>query len=272
MTGAVGLRRVPKNYLAEQKIPLPPLPDQRRIVAEIEKQFTRLAAGVSALKRVQANLKRYRATVLKAACEGCLTNEKIDQWRNLTFEDVCAKITDGDHQPPPQVPEGIPFLTIGNISSGKLDFSNTRFVPAGYYKNIKPDRLPKNGDILYTVVGASIGIPVIVNTTKKFCFQRHIALLKPSDAILSKFLWIVMAQADTYRTAWKWVTGSAQPTLPLKALRSLPILLPTIAEQTRIVAKVERCLSVIDKLETLVTANLARANHLRYSILQRSFK
>jgi len=56
----------------EKKIPLPPLDEQREIVAEIEKQFTRLEAGVGALKRVQASLKRYRAAVLKAACEGKL--------------------------------------------------------------------------------------------------------------------------------------------------------------------------------------------------------
>ena len=55
--------------------PLPPLPEQHRIVAEIEKQFTRLDAGVAALKRVQANLKRYRASVLKAACEGRLASQ-----------------------------------------------------------------------------------------------------------------------------------------------------------------------------------------------------
>ena len=54
------------------EIPVAPLPEQRRIVAEIEKQFTRLEAGVAALRRVQANLKRYRAAVLKAACEGRL--------------------------------------------------------------------------------------------------------------------------------------------------------------------------------------------------------
>lgn len=72
MTGAVGLRRVPKSYLEQQPIPLPFINEQRRIVAEIEKQFTRLEAGVGALRRVQANLKRYRASVLKAACEGRL--------------------------------------------------------------------------------------------------------------------------------------------------------------------------------------------------------
>jgi type I restriction enzyme S subunit len=57
---------------ARLPIPVPPLTEQRTIVAEIEKQFTRLDAGVAALKRVQANLKRYRASVLKAACEGRL--------------------------------------------------------------------------------------------------------------------------------------------------------------------------------------------------------
>src|SRR3989442_6069581 len=72
MTGAVGLRRVPKSWLEQQTIPLPDPDEQGRIVAEIEKQFTRLEAGVAALRRVQANLHRYRAAVLKAACEGRL--------------------------------------------------------------------------------------------------------------------------------------------------------------------------------------------------------
>ena len=57
---------------------LPPLPEQHRIVAEIEKQFTRLDASVAALKRAQANLKRYRASVLKAACEGKLVATEAD--------------------------------------------------------------------------------------------------------------------------------------------------------------------------------------------------
>jgi len=70
--GGAGLAHITKGRFEESELPLPPLPEQRRIVAEIEKQFTRLDAGVAALKRVQANLKRYRAAVLKAACEGKL--------------------------------------------------------------------------------------------------------------------------------------------------------------------------------------------------------
>ena len=78
MTGAVGQKRVPTDFLKQSLIPLPPTPeDQKRIVAEIEKQFSRLDEAVASLKRIQANLKRYKAAVLKAAVEGKLT----EQWR-----------------------------------------------------------------------------------------------------------------------------------------------------------------------------------------------
>ena len=66
------LMRVRAATFSDYSLPLPPLPEQHRIVAEIEKQFTRLDASVAALRRAQANLKRYRASVLKDACEGSL--------------------------------------------------------------------------------------------------------------------------------------------------------------------------------------------------------
>ena len=65
-----------------RSVPVPPPDEQQRIVAEIEKQFTRLEAGVASLKRVQAALKRYRASVLKAACEGRLVPTEAGLARN----------------------------------------------------------------------------------------------------------------------------------------------------------------------------------------------
>jgi len=77
MQGAVGQRRVPKVWLEDASIPLAPLPEQHRIVAKIESLFARLDEGVAALKRAETNLERYRASVLKAAVEGRLT----EKWR-----------------------------------------------------------------------------------------------------------------------------------------------------------------------------------------------
>ena len=79
---------VRKSDVAEIPIPLPPLPEQGRIVDEVEKQFTRLDAAVAGLQRVKANLKRYRASVLKAACEGrlVLTEAELARREGRSFE------------------------------------------------------------------------------------------------------------------------------------------------------------------------------------------
>ena len=71
-TPSLTVKHLSSKTVADIPLPLPPLDEQRRIVAEIEQQFTRLEAGVTALRQVQAKLKRYRAAVLKAACEGRL--------------------------------------------------------------------------------------------------------------------------------------------------------------------------------------------------------
>jgi len=78
----VGMASISQPQVARFPLPLPPLDEQRRIVAEIEKQFTRLEVGVAALRRVQANLKRYRAAVLKAACEGRLVPTEAELQRS----------------------------------------------------------------------------------------------------------------------------------------------------------------------------------------------
>lgn len=78
MTGAVGQKRVPTSFLEAASIPVPPFDQQRLLVAEIEKQFSRLDEAVANLKRVKANLKRYKASVLKSAVDGKLTED----WRN----------------------------------------------------------------------------------------------------------------------------------------------------------------------------------------------
>ena len=77
MQGAVGQRRVPKVWVKDASVPLAPLPEQHRIVAKIESLFAKLDEGVAALKRAEANLERYRASVLKSAVEGRLT----ERWR-----------------------------------------------------------------------------------------------------------------------------------------------------------------------------------------------
>jgi type I restriction enzyme S subunit len=86
--GGAGLAHITKGQFEQSTLPAPPLSEQVQVVAEIEKQFTRLDAGVAALRRVQANLKRHRAAVLKAACEGRLvpTEAELAKAEGRTYE------------------------------------------------------------------------------------------------------------------------------------------------------------------------------------------
>ncbi len=268
------------DFLQETEVPLAPLPEQRRIVAKLETLLGKVDACQRRLAKIPRLLKRFRQSVLAAACSGRLTADWREQhapdgteeWRELELRDICTSITDGDHLPPPQQPSGIPFLTIGNISSGRLNFSNTRFVGEDYYGRIKADRRPAPGDVLYTVVGATIGIPVMVDTDRPFCFQRHIAILKPSSATTSAFLYLLMSAPPTFREAWARVTGSAQPTLPLGNLRPIPVSLPPLPEQQEIVRRVDQLFTFADQLEARFAKSQAHVDKLTQSLLAKAFR
>ena len=340
----VGQANVNGTKLKALAVPIPPLPEQRRIVAEIEKQFTRLEAGVAALKRVQANLKRYRAAVLKAACEGRLVPTEAELMRTAddadgtdkkvrksassaksavqtpgyeTGEQLLKRILAerrqhwtgrGQYKEPaapdtanlPPLPVGWTWATVEQLTSlvtsgsrGWGDFysdSGPLFIRA---QDIKTDSLNLTGvarvavpggvegirssvtndDLLITITGANVTKSAIVRNLAEMAFvSQHVALLKPvfRDASAFAFIWIV-SPVNGRKNLERWAYGAGKPGLSLEQVRDLPIALPPLAEQTRIVAEVERRLSVVEELEAVVSANLQRATRLRQSILQKAF-
>ena len=171
-----------------------------------------------------------------------------DGWAWCRLSSICQSVIDGDHQPPPQSPQGIPFLVISNISDGQLSFNQTRFVTEEYYNSLAEVRVPQCGDILLTVTG-SYGIAVQIQENKKFCFQRHIALLKTiltNNKLLEQWL----SSGFSKKQFDNSVTGTAQQTLGLNALRSTLLPLPPLAEQQRIVAQIETLLGYVDIIDT----------------------
>jgi type I restriction enzyme S subunit len=176
-------------------------------------------------------------------------------------------ITDGDHQAPPKADSGIAFLTIGNITTGELDFEGCRLVPESYYQSLAPYRTPTKGDILYTVVGATYGRPAIVEADRAFCVQRHIAILKPTLGMSLRYLAYLLSSPLVYDQATKGTTGTAQPTIALRPLRSFVVPLPPLAEQNRIVAKVDALMALCDQLEASLTATATTRSKLLNALL-----
>ena len=109
------------------------------------------------------------------------------------------------------------------------------------------ERKPSEGDLLVTVTG-SYGIVVPVETSRQFSFQRHMALLK-TTGLFNRFL-IYFLQAPVVKSYFDNVaTGSAQKTVGLTALRNTLVPLPPLAEQKRIVAKLEELLPLCERLK-----------------------
>jgi type I restriction enzyme S subunit len=186
-------------------------------------------------------------------------------WTWARLADLWRAVTDGDHQPPPKSTTGVPFLTIGNVSKGFLDFSSTRFVSRAYFDDLGPDRVPRKGDLIYTVVG-SFGRALFVNTDEEFCVQRHIAILKPLPSTYVPFMRLVMNSPFVYGQAAAGATGIAQPTVGLGVLRRFAIPLPPLAEQKRIVGKVDHLMSLLDDLEAKLRKQEETATRLAESL------
>jgi type I restriction enzyme, S subunit len=170
-------------------------------------------------------------------------------WEWICAADACVVITDGDHQAPPKADSGVPFLVIGDVRDGAVGLgSATRFVTREYFDALDWGKKPLQGDILYTTVG-SLGIPVPIVQQQAFCFQRHIALLRPGLPELQAFLTLALQSSLAFDQAERGATGIAQKTVPLSVLRGLRLPLPPLAEQARIVARVDELMRLCDALE-----------------------
>lgn len=166
-------------------------------------------------------------------------------FEKVKLKEICSSISDGDHQAPPKVTKGVPFVTISNITNtNQFDFSNTMFVPQEYYDRLDSKRKAQEGDVLYSVVG-SFGIPVYIKETTPFVFQRHIAILRPNmDKIVPEFLYYTMLNRDFYMKADAAAIGAAQRTISLTTLRNMDIDIPDIEMQK----KVAKILTAYDDL------------------------
>ncbi|WP_338464225.1 restriction endonuclease subunit S [Franconibacter daqui] len=249
-----------------------PLAEQKIIAEKLDTLLAQVDSTKARLEQIPQILKRFRQAVLASVVCGKLS-KNTGQWKTYLLKNICISISDGDHQAPPKSETGIPFLVISDVNKGQIDFENvSRWVPESYYESLKEIRKPFQNDILYTVTG-SYGIPVIVNTTKPFCFQRHIAIIKPNSTFIDyKFLAFYLESPQIFKHASDVATGTAQKTVSLSSLRNFELSVPSLEEQHEIVRRVEQLFAYADTIEKQVNNALARVNSLTQSILAKAFR
>lgn len=277
ITTGTAVLKFNKTDLKTIQLPVPPLPEQQRIVDRIESLFAKLDEAKEKAQAVVDGFEDRKAAILHKAFTGELTAKwrrknhiSENDWINVPLEEVCSSIFDGDHMPPPKSEKGIPFLVISNVNDGYLSFKNTRFVPQEYYEGLSETRKPEKGDVLYTLVG-SYGIPVVVDDDRPFCFQRHMALLKPSK-VNPYYLWYQLQEHTFYNKATDIATGTAQLTVPIKGLRKLSIWLPSDAEQSIIVHYLNELFSKEQHAKEAAETVIDQIDLMKKSILARAFR
>jgi len=266
--GTTNRVRLQEDRFLATEIPLPPLDEQRRIVARIEA----LAGRVAEAQRLRVEAIGAGKAFIESCTDKVLTR-LASKYESRKFSEICTSITDGDHITPQYSTEGVKFIFVGNVSSGHLHFDNCKYVTEEYFATIKPQRIPKRGDILYSAVGATLGVPAIVDVDEPFCFQRHIAILKLNpDLIDSRFAWHLLQSGEVYRKAWSSTTGSAQPTIPLRAIRALEIPIPPMQEQLQVVTYLDDLYSRVDALKRLQTEIGTELYALLPAMLDKAFR
>jgi type I restriction enzyme M protein len=228
-------KEISKSAISTLTIPLPPLEVQNQIVAEIE-GYQKIIDGA---RQVLNNYKPH--IVVKP------------DWDLRCLSEITECVSDGDHQAPPKSDEGVPFVTISNIDhQNRLDFTKTFFVPQTYFDGLGRTRRPQRNDTLYSVTG-SFGIPVFVDSDKQFCFQRHIALIRPAPVVDAKYLYFFMCSPLAFEQAEKSATGVAQKTVALGSLRNFKIPLPDLLTQRAIVSEIEAEQTLVNANRELIT-------------------
>lgn len=267
--------RVDFDQLAPYEIPLPEVDEQRRIVAEIEKQFSRLYEGVANLTRVKANARLLVSSVLVEAVAGTLVPSTGASWRTVQ---VCEA---GDvvlgRQRAPQYLTGRwsrKYLRVANIKDDTIDYSDVETMDFDEAHFAKYQLMP--GDILVSegqspeLLGQSA---IFRGFTEPLCFQKTLHRFRANPEVTTpEFAQIVFrshVRSGVFRRLGSITTNIGH--LTLEKFKAAPFPLPPLDEQRRIVAEVDRRLSIVREVEVGVDANLRRAQVLRQAVLGRAF-
>ena len=172
-----------------------------------------------------------------------------ESWVWCRLGDILTKLTDGAHTTPKYTDSGIPFLSVKDMSSGKLNFSNTKFISKEEHNALYKRCNPEKNDVLLTKVGTT-GIPVLVDTDKEFSLFVSVALLKFNhNLIYNKYLITLINSPLVRKQCIKNTKGVGNKNWVLRDINKSLIVLPPLEEQKRIVAKIERLFEICKEFD-----------------------
>ena len=184
-------------------------------------------------------------------------------WTIEPLSGVASHVVDCPHTTPKWTNEGVLCIKTNQVKAGYLDLGTPYFVSEDTYR-VRVKRLePKQNDVLHIREGGILGVACLVPPNTRLCLGQRLMLIRVTRALVPKFLELCLNSWWITEFAAKKTTGGAAPRVNMSTIRGYPIPIPPLAEQHRIIAKVDKLLTCCNQLKT----NLSNGDDIRRRLL-----
>jgi type I restriction enzyme, S subunit len=267
LTAFVSGLTVPKlnqGSLREIAVPVPPLPEQQRIVALLDEAFASLATAKANAERNRQNAREVFESHLQ-----CVFSQRGEEWVEKPLGEVCV-VKDGTHDSPKYVTDGIPFVTQKNIREEGLSFEKTKYIRQEDHDDFWRRSNAAYGDILISMIGANRGMACIVNDKRTFSI-KNVGLVKQNPSINQDFLLYYLKSPQAASFVKLASKGGAQEFIGLSEMRRFPFPHPSLERQNELAKSFHFLNDETQRLTHLYERKLAALEELKQSLLQQAF-
>jgi type I restriction enzyme S subunit len=259
------------GYLRNFPIPIPPLPEQKRIVSILDRVFSAIEQSRNNAEQNLKNAKELFQSKLQAIFDNGKLKIENGEWVEKKLKDVCEKITDGTHQTPKYFDNGFVFLSSKNVTSGKIDWNNVRYIDEKQHIEMHKRVSPKIGDILLAKNGTT-GVAAMVDRDVIFDIYVSLAHIRVKDEVIPEFMLYFINSPIAKKQFNKRLKGIGVPNLHLQEIREVVINFPkSKSEQKQIVQELDVLQAETKKLEEIYQKKIEDLDELKKSILQKAF-
>jgi type I restriction enzyme S subunit len=264
-TSSVTVKHLSSRTVQDLPLPLPPLNEQRRIVAAIEEHLSRLDAADASLAAALRRLDGLASQTIAHALAG--------DWEVVSLREVTASQVYGTSAKASTEPDGVPVLRMGNIDGGKLDYSSLKYLPGDHPDVLKLTLEP--GDVLFNRTNSPklVGKSAVFTASERMTFASYLIRVRLNERCDPRWATLVingppgrryLASVRSQQVGQANVNGTK--------LAALPLPLPPLDEQRRIVQEVEERLSRFDAMRASIERAQRRSQALRAAVLAQAFR
>ena len=272
---------ISQEIIKTHEIPLPPLPEQHRIVNCIESLFAKLDEAKEKAQAVVDGFELRKSAILHKAFTGDLTEqwrkehgEGLDGWKNTTLSEIVSGFKYGTSEKSTYNNTGMPVLRIPNVGTGTLSFEDMKYLA---HNDVDEANKVHENDLLIIrsngsrdLVGKCAIVPAL---SRKFAYASFLIRIKPSEWILPDYLALYLNSTDARTQMFKKAKSSAGiHNINSQELGSITINVPTIYEQSAIIAVLNNLLAKGQQAKEAAEAVLIQIDTMKKAILARAFR